>query len=91
MKTSGVEEEQEIHETKTEVEKSPFFPRKSSKHTEILRLRLPQVREHACWLWSRLGVSLMTLEDRNVWLEDENKRLEQEGARDHLATPEVMW
>lgn len=37
-----------------------------------------EVREHACWLWSRLGVSLMTLEDRNVWLEDENKRLEQE-------------
>jgi hypothetical protein len=34
---------------------------------------------------------MMTLEDRNVWLEDENKRLEQEGARDHLATPEVMW
>mmetsp|Transcript_9271 Transcript_9271/g.15880 ORF Transcript_9271/g.15880 Transcript_9271/m.15880 type:complete len:245 (+) Transcript_9271:117-851(+) len=37
-----------------------------------------EVREHACWLWSRLGVSLMTLEDRNVWLEEENKRLEQE-------------
>ena len=45
---------------------------------EILSLRLLQVREHACWLWSRLGVSLMTLEDRNVWLEEENKRLEQE-------------
>ena len=57
----------------------PFFPaRKASEHREILSLRLLQVREHACWLWSRLGVSLMTLEDRNVWLEEENKRLEQE-------------
>ena len=37
-----------------------------------------EVREHACWLWSRLGVSLMSLTDRNVWLEEENKRLEQE-------------
>eukprot|EP00438_Fugacium_kawagutii_P006935 Skav203601 [mRNA] locus=scaffold935:298111:299638:+ [translate_table: standard] len=34
-----------------------------------------EVREHACWLWSRLGVSLMALEDRNAWLVEENKRL----------------
>ncbi|CAE7767057.1 LCMT1, partial [Symbiodinium pilosum] len=36
------------------------------------------MREHACWLWSRLGSSLMSLADRNAWLEDENKRLRQE-------------
>eukprot|EP00439_Symbiodinium_sp_Y106_P049464 s5276_g6.t1 len=36
------------------------------------------MREHACWLWSRLGSSLMTLADRNAWLEDENKRLRQD-------------
>ncbi|CAK9003542.1 unnamed protein product [Durusdinium trenchii] len=36
------------------------------------------LREHACWLWSRLGLSLMSLEDRNAMLEEENKRLEQD-------------
>ena len=39
---------------------------------------MAEVREHACWLWSRLGISLMSLTDRNVWLEEENKRLQQE-------------
>ena len=33
-------------------------------------LEASNMREHACWLWSRLGVSLMSLADRNTVLEE---------------------
>ena len=74
----GEKVQMEGHEAQDSKSRSCVLPGGAQEPQEDSHERSAQVREHACWLWSRLGVSLMSLTDRNVWLEEENKRLQQE-------------